>query len=74
MFSKMLRQHLLVEHMYRSLVFGCSPPLQVLALCLSSRRNLCIHERVIEESDREAVDGACRDMTASWVRKKAEAG
>ncbi len=47
---------------------------QVLALCLSSRRNLCIHERVIEESDREAVDGACRDMTASWVRKKAEAG
>ncbi|CAM9956964.1 unnamed protein product [Ectocarpus sp. 6 AP-2014] len=46
----------------------------VLALCLSSRRNLCIHERVIEESDREAVDGACRDMTASWVRKKAEAG
>ncbi|CAN0411954.1 unnamed protein product, partial [Ectocarpus sp. 13 AM-2016] len=41
----------------------------VLALCLSSRRNLCIHERVIEESDREAVDGACRDMTASWVRK-----
>ncbi|CAN0513457.1 unnamed protein product, partial [Ectocarpus sp. 8 AP-2014] len=47
---------------------------KVLALCLSSRRNLCIHERVIEESDREAVDGACRDMTASWVRKKAEAG
>ena len=30
--------------------------------------------KVIEESDREAVDGACRDMTASWVRKKAEAG
>lgn len=47
---------------------------KVLALCLSSRRNLCIHERVIEESDREAVDGACRDMTASWVRKKAESG
>ncbi|CAM9937713.1 unnamed protein product [Ascophyllum nodosum] len=47
---------------------------KVLALCLSSRRNLCIHERVIEESDREAVDGACRDMTASWVRKKAEGG
>eukprot|EP00903_Cladosiphon_okamuranus_P005999 g5919.t1 len=47
---------------------------KVLALCLSSRRNLCIHERVIEESDREAVDGACRDMTASWVRKKVEAG
>lgn len=39
----------------------------VLALCLSSRRNMCIHERVLEESDREAVDAACRGMTASWV-------
>jgi len=38
-----------------------------LALCLSSRRNMCIHERVMEESDREAVDTACRSMTASWV-------
>ena len=39
----------------------------VLALCLSSRRNMCIHERVMAESDREAVDAACRSMTASWV-------
>jgi DNA excision repair protein ERCC-2 len=39
----------------------------VLALCLSSRRNMCVHERVLEESDREAVDAACRSMTASWV-------
>mmetsp|Transcript_8985 Transcript_8985/g.22241 ORF Transcript_8985/g.22241 Transcript_8985/m.22241 type:complete len:815 (-) Transcript_8985:62-2506(-) len=38
-----------------------------LALCLSSRRNMCIHERVMSESDREAVDAACRSMTASWV-------
>ena len=38
-----------------------------LALCLSSRRNMCIHERVMSESDREAVDSACRSMTASWV-------
>lgn len=44
---------------------------KVLALCLSSRRNMCIHQRVMEEADREAVDGACRDMTASWVRQKA---
>ena len=42
-----------------------------LALCLSSRRNMCIHERVISESDREAVDAACRSMTASWVQEKA---
>ena len=38
-----------------------------LALCLSSRRNMCINERVMGESDREAVDAACRSMTASWV-------
>lgn len=42
-----------------------------LALCLSSRRNMCIHERVLHESDREAVDAACRSMTASWVLEKA---
>ena len=39
----------------------------MLALCLSSRRNMCVHERVMAESDREAVDSACRDMTATWV-------
>jgi DNA excision repair protein ERCC-2 len=39
----------------------------VLAVCLSSRRNMCVHERVLHESDREAVDAACRSMTASWV-------
>jgi DNA excision repair protein ERCC-2 len=39
----------------------------VLALCLSSRRNMCVHDRVMAESDREAVDAACRTMTASWV-------
>jgi DNA excision repair protein ERCC-2 len=43
----------------------------VLALCLSSRRNMCIHERVMAESDREAVDAACRSMTASWVVEQA---
>eukprot|EP00957_Ditylum_brightwellii_P059005 4474620-Ditylum_brightwellii.AAC.1 len=43
----------------------------VLALCLSSRRNMCVHERVMEESDREAVDAACRSMTATWVIERA---
>jgi DNA excision repair protein ERCC-2 len=42
-----------------------------LALCLSSRRNMCINERVMGESDREAVDAACRSMTASWVVEQA---
>mmetsp|Transcript_24729 Transcript_24729/g.40945 ORF Transcript_24729/g.40945 Transcript_24729/m.40945 type:complete len:836 (-) Transcript_24729:1236-3743(-) len=44
----------------------------VLALCLSSRRNMCVHERVLQESDREAVDAACRNMTASWVLEQAK--
>lgn len=43
----------------------------VLALCLSSRRNMCIHPRVMAESDREAVDAACRTMTATWVLEQA---
>ncbi|CAB9525319.1 transcription factor complex helicase XPD subunit [Seminavis robusta] len=43
----------------------------VLALCLSSRRNMCVHERVMAESDREAVDAACRSLTASWVVEEA---
>jgi DNA excision repair protein ERCC-2 len=38
-----------------------------LALCLSSRRNLCVNNHVMAESDREAVDAACRQRTASWV-------
>ena len=44
---------------------------KVLALCLSSRKNMCIHPRVEQGSDREAVDSICRSMTASWVRTKA---
>jgi len=42
------------------------------ALCLSARRNMCIHERVVDQGDRDAVDTLCRDMTASWVREKAK--
>ena len=47
---------------------------KVLALCLSSRRNMCVHPRVTEEGDRETVDSLCRNMTASWVRSKAMSG
>ena len=39
----------------------CSP---ILALCLSSRRNLCIHKEVSKEDDREKVDSLCRSLTA----------
>eukprot|EP00956_Cyclotella_meneghiniana_P016098 scaffold25205_cov53-Cyclotella_meneghiniana.AAC.1 len=44
----------------------------VLALCLSSRRNMCMHERVLRESDREGIDAACRSMTAPWAIEKAK--
>jgi len=44
-----------------------------LALCLSSRKNMCVHQRVQTTADRENVDVECRKMTASWVRAKAEA-
>ena len=44
----------------------------ILAVCLSSRRNMCVHPDVIDTSDREEVDAACRSMTASWVRQRAE--
>ncbi|KAL3657144.1 hypothetical protein V7S43_017938 [Phytophthora oleae] len=44
---------------------------QVTAVCLSSRRNMCVHSRVMAHADGEDVDGQCRKMTASWVRAKA---
>ncbi|KAA0151838.1 hypothetical protein FNF29_04244 [Cafeteria roenbergensis] len=46
----------------------------LLGICLSSRRNMCVHPRVMSnESDRERVDAQCRSMTAQWVRSRAEA-
>ena len=36
----------------------------IFALCLSSRRNLCIHKEVATEDDRERVDSLCRAKTA----------
>ena len=45
---------------------------QILAMSLSSRKNLCIHENVSQLDDREKVDSACRSLTASWVRDRNE--
>jgi len=42
-----------------------------LAVCLSSRRNMCINQRVLRESDRETIDAACRSMTAPWALERA---
>tara|TARA_B110000977_G_scaffold191665_1_gene264113 strand:- start:841 stop:3186 length:2346 start_codon:yes stop_codon:yes gene_type:complete len=43
---------------------------EIMALGLSSRKNMCIHPKVAEEGSRESVDARCRRLTASWVREK----
>ncbi|CAG9460982.1 unnamed protein product [Pedinophyceae sp. YPF-701] len=47
---------------------------EILALGLSSRKNMCVHPRVQDGSSRESVDSECRKLTASWVRERAERG
>lgn len=42
-----------------------------LALCLSSRKNMCIHKQVINTPESEGgVDAGCRKKTAPWVRQQ----
>ncbi|KAN0061899.1 TFIIH/NER complex ATP-dependent 5'-3' DNA helicase subunit [Thecaphora frezii] len=42
----------------------------ILALGLSSRKNLCIHPSVSRERKGKVVDARCRDMTSSWACEK----
>jgi DNA excision repair protein ERCC-2 len=44
---------------------------RMLALGLTTRRNLCLHEDVSSKETREEADAACRALTASWVRSSA---
>ncbi|KAL1547256.1 DNA helicase [Salvia divinorum] len=44
------------------------PSAGILALGLSSRKNLCVNPRVVSAENRDSVDAACRKLTASWVR------
>ncbi|XP_020526855.1 DNA repair helicase XPD isoform X2 [Amborella trichopoda] len=44
------------------------PSARLLALGLSSRKNLCINPSVNSASSRDSVDAGCRKLTASWVR------
>ena len=48
---------------------GAADTGKILGVCLSSRRNLCIHPGVADAEDKEGVDAGCRNLTASWVRK-----
>ncbi|KAJ1945080.1 TFIIH/NER complex ATP-dependent 5'-3' DNA helicase subunit, partial [Linderina pennispora] len=50
---------------------GCEDK-DFLGLGLTSRRNLCIHDRVRKERKGKVVDAKCREMTSSWVRRKAQ--
>lgn len=42
----------------------------ILALGLSSRKNLCIHPSVSRERRGNVVDARCRDMTSAWACEK----
>ena len=44
------------------------PAAKILAVGLSSRKNLCINPSVLFAENRDSVDAGCRKLTASWVR------
>ena len=43
---------------------------RILGVCLSSRRNLCIHSEVSSFDNRNKVDALCRNLTASFIREQ----
>jgi DNA excision repair protein ERCC-2 len=47
---------------------GAKSMRKMLALGLTTRRNLCLHPDVSTKESREEADAACRALTASWVR------
>lgn len=59
----------LIEYRARYFPNGQDP--KILALGLSSRKNLCVHPQVAEEGSRESVDAKCMRLTAPWVRERA---
>lgn len=56
-----------LRHLYTHL----PPSSPLLALGLSSRKNLCVNPDVVSSSSRDSVDSSCRRLTASWVRATA---
>lgn len=47
---------------------------RILGVCLSSRRNMCIHPEVSNFDNRNKVDALCRNLTASFIREQHAAG
>jgi DNA excision repair protein ERCC-2 len=53
---------------YRELHCESIERTKILAIGLSSRKNLCVNVKVSDEGTRESVDARCRNLTASWIR------
>jgi DNA excision repair protein ERCC-2 len=66
-------EELKVLEAHRDELFGAARPQKILAVGLSSRRNLCVHERVSMHAEKQQVDQECRQLTAPWVRQRAGA-
>ena len=43
---------------------------RILGVCLSSRRNMCVHADVSSFDNRNKVDALCRNLTASFIREQ----
>lgn len=56
-------------HKYQVECLGKSA--SMLAIGLSSRKNLCVNDKVLSKENRDSVDAGCRKLTASWVRDSA---
>ena len=56
---------------HRDAQYGSARPRKLLAVGLSSRKNLCVHERVSSLAEKSQVDQECRQLTAPWVRQRA---
>ncbi|XP_074320771.1 general transcription and DNA repair factor IIH helicase subunit XPD [Silene latifolia] len=57
--------------LYDYQVSHLGPSASLLAIGLSSRKNLCINPSVVSAENRDSVDAGCRKLTASWVRSLA---
>ena len=56
---------------HRDDALGASRSQKLLAVGLSSRRNLCVHQRVSQLPEKTQVDQECRQLTAPWIRDRA---
>lgn len=45
---------------------------RMLGVCLSSRRNMCVHPTISRYDNPNKVDALCRNLTASFVREEKE--